>query len=115
MAAAAASPASCERPPLSATSAERGGLALTGKPPNRPDNSPPRPMPIKSRLMSGRVPRQAGKRARGGGALHHDDQSNDHRQSENLDEIFGVDQGNRGMGRRDVEGADHRQALTFQP
>ncbi len=51
--AAAASPASCERPPVSATTAVRGGLALTGNAPISPDRRLPAPAPMKSRSTSG--------------------------------------------------------------
>ena len=51
--AAATSTASCERPPVSETTPVRGGLALTGKPPIRPDRMLPAPTPTKSRSTSG--------------------------------------------------------------
>ena len=51
--AAATRPASCDRPPVSATTAVRGGLASTGNAPIRPDRMLPTPTPMKSRSTSG--------------------------------------------------------------
>ena len=51
--AAAARPASWERPPVSETTAVRGGLALTGNAPINPDRMLPIPTPTKSRSTSG--------------------------------------------------------------
>ena len=53
MIAAATRTASCDRPPVSDTMAVRGGLALTGNPPIRPDRMLPTPTPMKSRSTSG--------------------------------------------------------------
>ena len=112
---AAARPATCDLPPLSATIELRGGLALTGKAPNRPASrladAEAKEVAVDVRRLAG----QAGKRARGRGALHHHHQGDDHGQSQDLEEIIGVaDQGPRD-GQGDLEVADNRQALQFQP
>ncbi len=62
MIATASRPASCERAPTSATMAVRGGLALTGKAPNRPASTLPTPTPMKSRSTSGGSPADGNER-----------------------------------------------------
>ena len=53
MMAAAARPASGDFPPVSHTTAVRGGLALTGNAPISPASTLPTPTPVKSRSTSG--------------------------------------------------------------
>ena len=49
----AARPATWDRPPVSDTTAVRGGLALTGNAPSKPESTLPTPTPTKSRSTSG--------------------------------------------------------------
>ena len=71
--AAANSPDSCERPPVSDTMPVRGGLALTGNAPNRPARMLPAPAPRKSRSTSAGLSRIGRERTRGRRRLHHHD------------------------------------------
>ena len=101
-------------PPDSATMAVRGGLALTGKAPNRPDSSDAdaqaEKIPVDVRRLAGKAREGTGGRR----ALDHDHDGDDRGKTQNLAEIVGIDVGSAEMRRRDREGADGRQPLAFK-
>ena len=72
-------------------------------------------MPRKSRLMSGVSPGRPGNEREVAALCTMTTRVMIAASPKTLTKSSGPINGNRGMGRRDVEGADHRQALTFKP
>ena len=102
------------RPPAVATAPVRGGLALTGKDPTRPDSTLPAPTPRKSRPDVDVIVALLGKGARRGGGLGEDDQRHHRGQRRQASERRPRQSGQPEVGHAGVHRAQHGDAMSLE-